>query len=169
MLFDSKELLCEALRVKLLAERCPCKYAFHIEAGEVRVAAAVDYRLARLAGMEDFWKLAPALRERVEALVPAEDEADGGYCEWGFACIRDGHGKTFAPGRVEVVPKGDFCAWLSPHELRDVVDHAQRERTARQGEADNVRKGYFTAGLHAANYIKKARREIHRLARREGK
>ena len=87
MLFDSKKLLREALRVKLLADRCPCKYAFHIETGVVRVAAAVDYRLARLAGMKDFWELVPPLRERVESLVPADDDPDAGYREWGFACV----------------------------------------------------------------------------------
>lgn len=138
MLLNAKKLLGEALRAKLLSDRCPCKYAFHFEAGVVRVAAAVDYRLARLAGMEDFWKLVPPLRERVESLVPVEDESDAGYCAWGFACVRDGNGKTFAPGRVEVVPKGDFCAWLSPKELCDVVNNAQRKGSARKRKADKI-------------------------------
>lgn len=138
MLLNTKKLFREALRVKLLADSCPCKYAFHIEAGSVRVAAAVDYRLARLAGMEDFWKLVPRLQERIEALVPAKDDPDAGYCEWGFACVRDGNGKTYAPGRVEVVPKGDFCAWLTPDEFRHVINNAKRQGTARKRKADKI-------------------------------
>lgn len=154
MLFDSKKLFREALRVKLLADRCPCKYAFHIEAGSFRVAPAVDYRLARLAGMKDFWKLAPPLVDRIESLVPPQNDSDAGYGEWGFSCVRDGDGETYAPGRVEIVGKADSCMWLSPKQFRDIVNNAKDQAPACDDKRDDVDGGNVAAAFHEAYYTR---------------
>lgn len=154
MLFDSKKLFREALRVKLLADRCPCKYAFHIEAGYFRVAPAVDYRLARLAGMKDFWKLVTPLVDRIESLVPPQNDSDAGYGEWGFSCVRDGDGETYAPGRVEIVGKTDFCMWLSPKQFRDIVNNAKDQAPACDDKRDDVDGGNVAAVFHESNYTR---------------
>lgn len=138
MLLNAKKLLGEALRVKLLSDRCPCKYAFHLEAGVIRVAAAVDYRLARLAGMKDFWQLAPVVRRGEEPPIPSDYEADAGYGEWAFACVRDGDGETCVPGYVEIVGRDDLCVWLTPHELRRKIHDAKRQARAGDGKRDKV-------------------------------
>lgn len=138
MLLNAKKLLGEALRVKLLSERCPCKCAFHFEGGIVRVAAAVDYRLARLAGMKDFWQLAPVVRRWEEPPIPSDYEADAGYGEWAFACVRDGDGETCVPGYVEIVGRDDLCVWLTPEQLRHKIRDAQRQACAGDGKRDKI-------------------------------
>ena len=145
--WKAKKLLREALRVKLLADRCPCKCAFHLEAGVLRVAAAVDYRLARLAGMKYFWESARPVVDGDEALVPSRDEADALHGEWGFSCVNDGYGQTYAPGCVEIVERDDFCAWLSPEKVRDIIDDAKRKTHRGEGERRPVEK----VPVHAAN------------------
>ena len=151
MLFDSKKLLCDALRVKLMADRCSCKYAFHLSHGTVRVASAVDYHLARLAGMKDFWKHVPPCRERIDAFLPRRDKTNARDGEWGFALVRDGDGETYAPACVIIVRKGDLCVWLSPDQFRDKVCHAQPKAEGGDEKRDQVGNGDLGSDFHAGS------------------
>ena len=154
MLFDSKKLLRKALRLKLLSDRYPCKSAFHFEAGIFRVAPAFDYHLARLAGMKDFWKLAPQVGNGYEALIPSCDKTDAGYGEWCFACVRDGDGETYIPGIFEIVGRNDSCVWFTPNQLRCKIDQAQGKARARNEDGDKIHNGNFATDIHEANYTK---------------
>lgn len=127
-LTDAEELLCQALRIKLDAERCPCKYAFNFHAGKIRVASAVDYRLACLAGMENFWEFVAPCDGWKDDFLPACDKADAGDCEWRFARISDRHGETYVPVRWAITVPAEYdCVWLTPEEFRAKVHDAERK------------------------------------------